>query len=423
MLPVRLRLLKKLDGLLGRMLVRRMRPAAGAGVRSESDEPHWVARPIPVDEVRRILVIRPGGIGDAVLMYPMLRALQRHFQAPIDVLGERRNASLYRVNRLVESTFTYDLRPWALRALQKRNYDLVVDTEQYHHLSVILANHLRPKYLCGFDTLGRGRFQTHRVRYSEHYYEAHSFLDLASAVIGRKQPFDPDEPFLDVDVCWQDWARENVPINGRLLAAMVPTASSAHRFWAPERYAAVARWLIERGYHVGVRGGRDAVDPALRIKAGFSAEDLSDLAGRTSLPQAAGVVSRAALYVSADTGMLHIAYGVGTPTVHMFGSGIQEKWAPPGRRYVVVNKRLPCSPCTRYGSTPPCLYAVACMDAIGVGDVTSAIEGVLEECRSSTPILTSRSVSSESLPQWADSPTGSSPTPRPTSPPRIRSTD
>jgi ADP-heptose:LPS heptosyltransferase len=102
-----------------------------------------------------------------------------------------------------------------------------------------------------------------------------------------------------------------------------------------------------------------------------------DLTGRTNLGQTAGLVQRAGLYVSADTGVLHIAYGVGTPTVHMFGSGIQEKWAPRGRRYVVINKGLPCSPCTRYGYTPPCPYRAACMDAITVDDVVCGIEEVL----------------------------------------------
>ena len=382
MLPLKLRLLKHLDRYVGRVLVRHMRPRVAGLLARGAASTSWETRPVPVADVRRILVIRPGGIGDAVLMFPMVRALRDHFHgATIDVLGERRNASLYRINNWVDTTFTYDIRPWSLRNLQQRGYDLIVDTEQYHHLPVILANSLGPKYLCGFDTWGRGRFQTHRVRYSEQTYEAYSFLNLASAVIGEAQAFDPDAPFLEIDQCWKAWARAQLPAGDRPLAAIVPTASSEHRFWPPARYAAVARWLVEHGYHVVILGGKDAVPAARRILAGFAAGDVSALAGGPRLPHAAGVVSPAALYNTADTGMLHIAYGAGTPTVHMFGSGIQEKWAPPGRRYLVVNKQLPCSPCTRYGYTPPCLYHVACMDAIRVPDVIFAIERTLEACQ------------------------------------------
>jgi len=48
--------------------------------------------------------------------------------------------------------------------------------------------------------------------------------------------------------------------------------------------------------------------------------------------------------------------GLGRPTVSLFGSGIAAKWAPRGPRHVVLNKDLHCSPCTRFGYTPPCPY-------------------------------------------------------------------
>ena len=260
----------------------------------------------------------------------------------------------------------------------KSSYDLIIDTEQYHYLSGVVANALKPNYICGFDTLGRGRLQTHRVRYNENSYEVLLFLNLAAAVIGRPQHFQKDRPFIAVADQWREWSAQklNRP-SSEPIAVIVPGASTHHKFWAPARYAAVVSWLIKRGYFVVILGSGDAASTAAVVSGEQGSDRLLNLAGMTTVPQAAGIVERASLYVSADTGLLHIAYGVGTPTVHMFGSGIQEKWAPQGARYVVVNKELPCSPCTRYGHTPPCPYDVACMDAIGVDDVLAAIETVL----------------------------------------------
>ena len=384
MLPLKLRLLKRLDGVVGRGLCRRVRPTFQGSDRPPQAGPNaWSNPPVPPDGLDRILVIRPGGIGDAVLTYPMLRALREHYAgAAIDVLGEARNVDVYRINGLVRDVYRYDAGPLALartlRNLRRRGYQLVIDTEQYHHLTTVVANHLRPDYVCGFDTLGRGRLQTHRVRYTETIYEVYSFLNLAAAVTGRSWAFDRDTPFLEVDAQWQRWAAETLGAHGgRPIVVIVPGASTPHKYWPPARYAEVARWLIERGWFVVTLGGRDAVDLARVIAARHGPDVLLNLAGRTTLPQTAGLVQRAKLYVSSDTGALHIAYGVGTPTVHMFGSGIMEKWAPQGRRYVVVNKGLPCSPCTRYGYTPPCPYHVACMNAIQVEDVIAAIEEVL----------------------------------------------
>jgi lipopolysaccharide heptosyltransferase II len=385
MLPLRLRLLKRLDRSIGGWLCRRARPAwdGQAGASPHSGVLSFPAKPVPKATIDRILVIRPGGIGDAVLTFPMLRALREHYEgASIDVLGERRNADVYRINGLVREVHCYDAGPLAsprlLRELAARRYPLIVDTEQYHHLSGLTAHYLRPTYICGFDTVGRGRLQTHRVRYTDTIYEVYSFLRLAETLIGHPIPFDRDQPFLEVDPRWRDWAAQTLAgRDQRPIAVIVPGASTPHKYWPPQRYAAVADWLLGRGYCVVVLGGRDALTLARIIGARHSDGAILNLAGQTSLPQTAGLIQRARLYISSDTGPLHIAYGVGTPTVHMFGSGIMEKWAPPGRRYVVVHKDLPCSPCTRYGWTPPCPYEVACMQAIQVEDVIAGIEEVL----------------------------------------------
>ena len=63
----------------------------------------------------------------------------------------------------------------------------------------------------------------------------------------------------------------------------------------------------------------------------------------------------------------------------MFGSVILAKWAPAGSRYRAVHKALPCSPCTRYGYTPPCPYGVECMKQIEVDDVLPKLIEALAE--------------------------------------------
>jgi ADP-heptose:LPS heptosyltransferase len=380
MLPLKLRVLKWADRVVGSAVAGWARPASEALRDRDASKPAWSAPPVPPEGIERILIIRPGGIGDAVLLFPMIAALRDFYRdATIDILGERRNVGVYQINDWVRDVYRYDAGfPAVISRLRRARYQIVIDTEQYHYLSTLVANHLRPRFLCGFDTLGRGRFHTHRVRYSDQIYEVYSFLALAAALTGQKYEFDPDRPFLTVDDKWRDWAEQTLaPHGNQRIAVIVPGASTPHKYWAPNRYAETARWLVEQGFFVVLLGGRDTLATSDRIASTLQPARVLNLAGKTSLAQTAAVVERATIYVSSDTGALHLAYGVGTPTVHMFGSGIMEKWAPQGRRYVVVNKGLPCSPCTRYGYTPPCPYNVACMDAIEVADVTAAIQEVL----------------------------------------------
>jgi len=79
------------------------------------------------------------------------------------------------------------------------------------------------------------------------------------------------------------------------------------------------------------------------------------------------------LLITGDSGVLHIAVGVGTRTVSLFGPGIEKKWAPSGDCHMVLNKGLSCSPCTRFGYTPTCRIGARCLAEITVGEVEDAV--------------------------------------------------
>lgn len=375
---LQVRLLKELDHVVGRAVYRaflgRRRARAGEGV-------------LP-NPVRRILVLRPGGIGDAVLFFPLLHALRDTFpQARLDVLAERRNVGLFEANDVVDRAYAYDRnRGRDLLAAIRNGYDVAIDTEQYHFLSAVVTYLTGAPVRVGFDTQGRGGLFTHRVGYSDQTYEVYSFLNLFRALTGTERAFDPERPFFPVSDAHLAWARTLLGERTHQRVAVIsPGASMKQRLWAPERYRQLVRWLIDRGLHVVLTGGAGDVAAAQATIADVDLTRVINLAGTTSLARTAAVIALADLYVSSDTGPLHIAYGVGTPTVHLFGSGILSKWAPLGSRYRAVHKALPCSPCTRYGYTPPCPYGVECMKRIEVEDVITGVREVLGEAGHAGP--------------------------------------
>ena len=103
-----------------------------------------------------------------------------------------------------------------------------------------------------------------------------------------------------------------------------------------------------------------------------------NLAGKTSIIETAAVINKASLVVSGDSGILHIAVGLGKPTVSLFGPGIARKWAPRGESHIVINKHLPCSPCTEFGYTPKCPVNAKCMADISVDEVVEAVKRLME---------------------------------------------
>ena len=324
----------------------------------------------------RILLIRPGGIGDAVLLVPAILALKDKFpQAEISVLAERRNGSGFALCPAVDRLLFYDTPSHLMRAI-RGGYDVVIDTEQWHRLSAVVARLTRAPVSIGFATNERKRLFAHQVDYSHKEYEAGSFFDLL-VPLGVTEPAALCLPFLTLPENATGRAGELLAsLLGKPFVTIFPGASIAERRWGGERFREVVERLARDGVAVVVVGGKDDADEGDVIVTGFGG---LNLAGKTTLAETAAVIARSALLLSGDSGVLHIAVGLGVPTVSLFGPGIEAKWGPKGEGDIVLNKRLPCSPCTRFGTTPPCPTKARCMSEITPQEVLSAVETLLAQ--------------------------------------------
>lgn len=359
-----IRFLKSVDHWLGTALAHLLpRPSALSG---------------SVEPTRSILLIRPGGIGDAVHLVPAIHALQLKYPGiAIDILAERRNVGTFVLCPGIRRTYHYDRPEELLRVLRNR-YDVVIDTEQWHRLSAVVARMITSSIKVGYATNERSRLFTHTIPYSHEDYEAVSFLHLLEP-LGIFAAAIPKRTWLQVPQA----AREVVSLDltdagARPFIAFFPGGSIADRRWGVENFRTVAQWCGKRGIRVVVVGGKGEQGKAVCIADGL--HHVLDLAGRTNLAETAAVLEQADVVVSGDSGILHIAVGLGRPTVSLFGPGIVAKWAPRGPQHVVLNKHLPCSPCTCFGTTPPCPHDNRCMSEITVDEVTMAIDAVIRAC-------------------------------------------
>jgi lipopolysaccharide heptosyltransferase II len=326
----------------------------------------------------KILVIRPGGIGDAALLYPLLKALKGHFKnSEIDVLAEKRNSGILVGCPYINEVYLYDLLPlFVLYGTLKKNYDIVIDSEQWHRLSAVAAYLTRAPIRVGFATNNRSQLFTHAVPYSHDQYEVFSFLNLCSTITGDDYEFDNVSPFIPIDqklISKFSFQIKELRRRCAAIAGIFSGATTPERRWGISKFGALTESLINEGFGIVIIGGNEDVDDSVKLEEIANGDVSINYAGKTSLIETAAIISQLDLLVSTDTGLMHIAYGVGTPTVSLFGAGIQEKWAPIGNSNIALNKHLPCSPCTRFGYTPKCPYEVRCLGDISVEEVKGAV--------------------------------------------------
>lgn len=141
------------------------------------------------------------------------------------------------------------------------------------------------------------------------------------------------------------WSEE-LDLGGGPLVGLFPGSNAPARRWEADRFAELARVLAGQGVRVAVLGGPGERGLTAAVAAG--SPGVVDLGGRTDLQGLAAVLSLCRLFVTNDTGPMHLAASVGTPTLTLWGSSSPAEVRPLGGTDVRVQGRpLPCAPCRK----------------------------------------------------------------------------
>ncbi|MBV9490080.1 MAG: glycosyltransferase family 9 protein [Verrucomicrobia bacterium] len=364
----------------------------------------------------RILLIKPSALGDVVHTIPLLPKLRARFpDAQIDWLITPENAELVRDHPALSGVILFDRtklarfgRSWEptiepvrlLAKLRRARYELVIDLHGQMRSALFTLATGAPVRI-GFDRPDRSKLTE----------PAHEELGnsprrgWAGAREGSWVAYSYRIPIATLNVHAIDrylWlgpvlGLDDAPADGRIFlsataeleaerllgrwasqdrfAALVPGTRWETKHWIPERFAEVGEWFERQGFGVVVLGTRRD-----RWRARAIAErcpDAIDLCGRTTPGQLAAVVKRAAVCLTNDTGVMHLAVALETPVVSIFGPTNPVHIGPYGRPHAVVRVNLPCSPCN-FRRLWQCPHGHACMQQVSVAMVTERLESVLQ---------------------------------------------
>jgi len=368
-----------------------------------------------------ILVVKLATIGDLLLATPALHALRETYpRARIDLLVTPASAGLLDGWEVIDHIIVLDkylfdypqqllknprnllrLRPlW--HDLRDGDYDAVL---LFHHLTLffgrlkhqVLMRATGAKWRVGLDN-GHGWFLNVRVK-DEGFgamHEAEYNLAVAEAVGAATSdkrltvPINEEERQQARQLIYGVDPAESVK---RPLITMHPGSGgySIARRWAPERFAQLADTLYhDAGGQLILLGGPEEAELHQQIMSMMhSGMPVRSIAGQGNIRVAAAALEQADLFVGNDSGLMHLATAVGTPTVAIFGLTNSQAWGPyiggiAARRAVVVKLDLPCMPCFYRGhdlGTPEgCMYH-DCLEMLGVDPVAVAARRLLLESR------------------------------------------
>lgn len=161
------------------------------------------------------------------------------------------------------------------------------------------------------------------------------------------------------------------------LVALQTGASDLHRAWSLENFARLAASLLDDGCEVVLMGDPKETERAARLRD-IVGRPVIDLVGKTGLPMLPAVLRACDLLISNDTGTIHVAAGVGTPTLGLFFStAYYSETAPYGEGHAVLQVEIPCSPCNASSRCP----VQICREHLPVGAVHETARWLLNPDR------------------------------------------
>jgi heptosyltransferase-2 len=345
---------------------------------------------ISAGEVHKIVLRAPNWVGDAVLMAPSLAALRKRFpHARITVLANPWVLPLLVNHPAVDRTMIIDKGRGLLRSigeltriisrLRNERYDLAVLFQNAFE-AALLASMGGVRYRIGYNTDGRGFLLTHKVFRDDRILEAHQveyYLGLIEAMGWPAEERVPSLFLNDADIESTSRMLSSYGIaEHHFIVGFNPGATygSAKR-WPEERFATTGDWAAERwNAKVMLFGSSPEREIGLRISE-LMRHNPINLCGLTTLGQAMALIKRCNLFVTNDSGLMHVAAAFNTPMVAIFGPTDPLRTGPVSGNAKVIRHPLDCAPCLR----ELCPYDHRCMLSIDPQEVWEQMEDLKKE--------------------------------------------
>ncbi|MEE9614155.1 MAG: lipopolysaccharide heptosyltransferase II [Thermodesulfobacteriota bacterium] len=342
-----------------------------------------------IKEIKKVLVRTPNWIGDSIICLPALEALKDLYsEAELTVLSVPRTAAIFEGHPAVSDIIEYDRYGGHAGIMGKRALARRLRDNQFD-LAVLFQNAFDAAFIAwlagiprraGYARDMRGLLLTNPVKVTEDIkkkHQVHYYLRVVEA-LGGKAPAEP-VPRLYFEAGEQEevvlfFEKYDIAKHSVLVGAAPGASYGPAKMWSADGFAEVVEKLSkEIGAVPLLFGGKDDVEAAAEVSKRIGMEHIN-LAGKTHLREFMTIAGRLKIFITNDSGPMHLAAAIGVPTVAVFGSTDPSLTGPLGGRVKVIKNKIDCSPCFER----ECPYGhYDCMKAVTPDEVYRACKELL----------------------------------------------
>lgn len=335
-----------------------------------------------------VLVVKPSAFGDIVHTFPIIRAIKRALpNVSIDWVVASSYADLARMSPYVSEIFPFRRKEWGrwwkastpreifdfIKDIRRREYGAVLDLQGLLR-SGLITFLARADMKIGFENAREGASFFYKTKIPALDSNAHAIDRYLSTLRGLGLDLSGPVGYdLDIPVKESLWAELNTP--DAPFAIINPNSRWETKRWPAEKFGHLAAQLYKNeGMRSVIIGGPGDIERGKAV-ADSAGEGAIDITGQGSIVHLAAALKKASVMFSNDSGPLHLAVALGTPTVSIFGPTDPAMTGPHGPGHAVVRRNLDCSPCFKRR----CPYKLECVNKIEVAELIEAWRGLKTE--------------------------------------------
>ncbi len=295
------------------------------------------------NEIKNILVMKTWALGDSVYVLPMIKALRKEYpKSNIKVLVRKRNKIIFENQKDIDEIILFE--KGISRILRfRRKYDLIIDAEPYLRITAILGFWLG-KNRIGYSNQIRSRLYTKTVDFSRDKHIFYQYQDFAQKAGCKTQENDLIPIIVDkkYDVRAKKFMVSN-KIKKPFIGFCPGGAETATdiRCWPIKNYADLTEKMIKEYdatiYLAGGKEDKEKINQIIMLTDEKYRNKIID-GSDYGIQDFIAILNHFDVFVSNDTGPMHIAAANGIKTIGLFGPNTPKLWAPFGKDNISLYK-------------------------------------------------------------------------------------
>ncbi len=318
----------------------------------------------------KLLIILPNWLGDALMATPAIEALCKVYpDATLTLVGSYVSLEALKHHPQCTRAYVDETKKGGNRFLNTYRFAKLLGV---HDMGITFRNQLHSSLLLRLSgtriTAARSSWHSrallsHPVKPNRPAHLVEQYLDIAQALSPKPLETGP----LCLHIQPRHYERPTLGINPGA------TYGSAKR-WYPEKFAEVARTFSDR-YDIVIFGGPNETQMAGDIETRLGGINVTNLAGKTTVNELCAMIGGLDLFITNDSGPMHVAAAYGVPTVAVFGPTRHletSQWK--NEKSVIVRHEMECSPCMKRECP---LGHHECMKSITAAEVIEAAKKII----------------------------------------------